>query len=206
MSKESSETLFNRIAPVYRLFYHKQKRAFTQVLQASAAELDLRDYQTVLDVGCGTGALCAAMAAFGLQVTGVDTAQKMLDSARRNPENRAVNFQKTSADQPLPFADKQFDVAIASYVAHGMGKPERKRLYEEMRRVAKHKVIIYDYNQRRRPLTSLIEWLERGDYFRFIQTAETEMRDCLSAMGACFSEVKVVDVGEHAAWYVCDPR
>lgn len=206
MSRESSETLFNRIAPVYRLFYHKQKKAFTQVLHASAAELDLRAYQTVLDVGCGTGALCAAMAAFGLQVTGVDTAQKMLDTAMRNPENQGVTFQRTMAGEPLPFANKQFDISIASYVAHGMGKPERKKLYEEMRRVSRHKVIIYDYNQRRRPLTSLIEWLERGDYFRFIQIAETELRDCLSEMGACFSAVRVMDVGEHAAWYVCDPR
>ena len=205
MSRDSSETLFNFIAPVYRLFYHKQKQQFTQVLRETAGKLDLAAFDTILDVGCGTGALCAALHAHGLQTTGVDTAQGMLNTAIRNPENRGVGFQKITAGEPLPFRDKQFDVSIASYVAHGMGQEQRKRLYAEMGRVSRHKVIIYDYNQHRRPLTSLIEWLERGDYFRFIKNAETEMRDCLSEMGACFTAVQVIGVGEHAAWYVCDP-
>ncbi|MBE0601134.1 MAG: class I SAM-dependent methyltransferase [Firmicutes bacterium] len=206
MSRESSESLFNFIAPVYRLFYHTQKRQFSKVLRDAAAELDLTAYQTVLDVGCGTGALCAVLHSSGLKTTGVDTSQGMLHTAIRNPENRGVDFQITAAGKALPFPDKHFDISIASYVAHGMGQAERKRLYTEMSRVSRHKVIIYDYNQNRRPLTSLIEWLERGDYFRFIKTAETEMRDCLSEMGACFASVRVIGVGDHAAWYVCDPR
>lgn len=206
MSRENSEALFNFIAPVYRLFYHKQKKQFTKVLRAVASELDLSSYRTVLDVGCGTGALCAVLHAHGLRATGVDTAQRMLDTAIRNPENGGVRFRKVDADQPLPFSDQRFDISIASYVAHGMGREERKRLYTEMSRVTRHKVIIYDYNQRKRPLTSLIEWLERGDYFHFIKTAETEMRDCVSEMGACFAAVRVIGAGEHASWYVCDPH
>jgi len=205
LSRKNSEALFSFIAPVYRLFYHKQKKQFTQVLRSAAAELDLTVYKTVLDVGCGTGALCAALHAHGLEATGVDTAQRMLNTAIKNPENNGVRFMLVHASEPLPFPDNNFDFAIASYVAHGMEREERKRLYAEMSRVAKHKVIIYDYNQRKRPLTSLIEWLERGDYFRFIQTAETEMRDCVSDMGTCFASVRVIGIGEHAAWYACDP-
>ena len=167
-----------------------------------AAELDLTAFETVLDVGCGTGALCAVLHAHGLEATGVDTAQRMLDTAIRNPENRGVRFMLVHASEPLPFPNQSFDITIASYVAHGMGHEERKRLYSEMSRVSKHKVIIYDYNQRKRPLTSLIEWLERGDYFRFIQTAETEMRDCVSEMGACFASVRVIRSGR-ACGLVC---
>ena len=205
MSRKNSEMLFNHIAPVYRMFYHKQKRQFAQVLQKAEAEENLLDFESILDVGCGTGALCAVLRARGLQVTGVDTAQGMLNTAIRNPENQGVCFQKVNAEEPMPFADNSFDVSIASYVAHGMGMEERKRLYMEMSRVSKQKVIIYDYNQRRRPLTSLIEWLERGDYFRFIKIAETEMRDCVSEMGSCFDSVRVISVGEHASWYICQP-
>jgi NifB/MoaA-like Fe-S oxidoreductase len=51
-----------------------------------------------------------------------------------------------------------------------------------------------------------VEWLERGDYFRFIKNAEKEMKDCSQEMEECFSEVKVVNVGERAAWYICKPK
>lgn len=187
------------------MFYRKQREQFSRVLQTAAPELDLSAYGSVLDVGCGTGALCAALLALGLRPTGVDTSPGMLKTAIRNPENRGVEFLSVVAGEALPFPDKSFDISVASYVAHGMGAQERKRMYAEMSRVSRSKVIIYDYNQRKRPLTSLIEWLERGDYFRFIKVAETEMRDCVREMGSCFRSVQVIGVGEHAAWYVCEP-
>ncbi len=205
MGKEKSKALFNFIAPVYRLFYHKQKARFTQVVNGLAAELEPAAYKSVLDVGCGTGALCAVLYAMGLAVTGVDTAENMLRTAAGNPENRGVSFLHADAGDGLPFADKAFDVSIASYVAHGMGHAQRKRLYAEMSRVSKYKVIIYDYNQRRRWSTTIIEWLERGDYFHFIQNAETEMKRCVEEMGACFASVRVVNADAYAAWYICDP-
>lgn len=78
-------------------------------------------------------------------------------------------------------------------------------MYAEMSRVTKSRVVIYDYNQKRALLTSVIEWLERGDYFQFIKDAENEMKNCVSEMKECFSEVKVVDVDSKAAWYICTP-
>jgi hypothetical protein len=54
-------------------------------------------------------------------------------------------------------------------------------------------------------LTSLIEWLERGDYFRFILVAQKEMKNCVQDMKLCFSSVRVIDVDKRAAWYVCTP-
>lgn len=205
MGKAKGKALFNLIAPVYRLFYHKQKVLFAQVVNSLAPELDVAAYASILDVGCGTGALCAVLYAKGLKVTGVDTAEKMLSAAEGNTENKGVTFLQADAGEGLPFADKSFDVSIASYVAHGMGREERKRLYAEMSRVSKYKVIIYDYNQRRRWSTTMIEWLERGDYFHFIKNAETEMQRCVEEMGACFHSVRVVNADAYAAWYICDP-
>lgn len=104
-----------------------------------------------------------------------------------------------------PFDDQAFDISIASYVAHGMGENERKIMYAEMSRVTKHKVIIYDYNQNRALLTTVIEWLEGGDYLGFIRNAESEMKNCVSEGRKCFSEVKVIEVGDRASWYICTP-
>ena len=45
------------------------------------AGIRLRD--RVLDVGCGTGVLTAAMAEFGAEAVGIDVSEPYLDAARR---------------------------------------------------------------------------------------------------------------------------
>ena len=206
MGKESHNTLFNLIAPVYGLFYGKQKSSYREVLARFLPEWRQREYTSILDVGCGTGALCSVLHEAGFSVTGVDPAQNMLAVAKRQPENEDIRFLQADALERLPFADKSFDLSIASYVAHGLQKRERMKLYAEMRRITKEKVILFDYNQNRSLTTSLVEWLERGDYFRFIKNPKGEMESCVSEMEKCFSEVRVIDVDKRAAWYVCTPR
>ena len=205
MNKDNSNFLFNTIAPIYGLFYNKQKKHFSAIVEGVRDQLDLKSYKTILDVGCGTGAYCSVLDSRGLSVTGIDTAEKMLDIAKKQSKNHTVNFVHANVLEKLPFDDNYFDISIASYVAHGLQKDERRRMYAEMSRVTKKKVIIYDYNQNRTLSTSIIEWLERGDYFRFIKDAESEMKNCAFEMKACFSEVQVVDVDTRAAWYICTP-
>ena len=74
-----------------------------------------------------------------------------------------------------------------------------------MGRVTKEHVVIYDYNQKRSALTSFVEWMERGDYFRFIRNAEKEMKGCVTELKACFSEVRVINADVRASWYICTP-
>ena len=206
MSKQNNNFLFNAIAPVYGLFYNKQKTRYREVLNGVAAQLDLASYKNILDVGCGTGALCSILNERGLTVTGVDPAENMLAVARRQPENANILFLQANALERLPFADQAFDLSVASYVAHGLQKSERIKLYSEMRRVTRNRVIIYDYNQKRSLMTSFVEWLEQGDYFQFIKNPKIEMEDCISEMSKCFSEVKVIEVDKRANWYICTPN
>ena len=206
MRKQNGNFLFNTIAPVYGLFYQKQKQRYREIVRHAARELNLVGNESILDVGCGTGALCSVLHEAGFSVTGVDPAQNMLAVAKRQPENEDIRFLQANALEQLPFADKSFDLSIASYVAHGLQKSERMKLYAEMRRITKVKVILFDYNQNRSLTTSLVEWLERGDYFRFIKNPKGEMESCVSEMEKCFSEVRVIDVDKRAAWYVCTPR
>jgi SAM-dependent methyltransferase len=206
MPKEDNAFLFNLIAPVYNLFFRRQKRSYSNIIENMKGELDLTKYKTALDVGCGSGAFCAAMSEHGLSVTGVDSAENMLSFARSKPENQNAVFILANAVEKLPFEDKSFDFSTASYVAHGLTKEQRKLLYAELGRVSNFFVIIHDYNRKRSLLTTIVEWLEGGDYFRFIKSAESEMKDCVSQMHACFSEVRQVNVGEKAAWYICTPN
>ena len=206
MAKEKNVGLFNSIASLYGLFYTKQQERFEKVLHRVTKDLDLTVFTTLIDVGCGTGALASVLQQKGLVVTGVDPAQKMLDIAKRKDKNQEITFLQANVLKGLPFADKSFDLAIASYVAHGLVKEERRLMYAEMSRLAKQWVIIYDYNQKRSLLTSLIEYLEGGDYFHFIKHAETEMQDCVSELQTCFSAVDVINVDVRAAWYICRPQ
>lgn len=193
-----NRSLFDRIAPIYGLFNSRQQRAFDEVLDKMAAELDPARYRTILDIGCGTGALCSVLSHRGFAATGVDAAPAMLRVARQKADHGDIPFVLASASERLPFGDDSFDAAIASHVLHGLRAPQRRRVYGEMNRVARHLVIIHDYNENRATLTDLVESLEGGDYFNFIRQARAEMRDV-------FPDVRVIDVHLRAAWYVCLP-
>ena len=52
----------------------------------------------VLDLGCGTGTLCCALAKRGHRVTGVDGAAAMLAVARRKPHAERVVWVESSAE------------------------------------------------------------------------------------------------------------
>ena len=196
--KQMAKGVFHWIAPIYGLFYASQRRRYAAVLDMAQHEVDLSGYRTIIDVGCGTGALCSVLSQRGFVVTGVDPVKRMLTIAATKQEDGAVEFVQASVLETMPFEDRAFDVSIASYVAHGLRECERETMYAEMSRVTKHLVIIYDYNGKRSLLTDAIERLEGGDYFSFIRNARAEMEKH-------FRGVRVVDVGERAAWYVCRP-
>jgi len=206
LSKKKSNILFNLISPIYGLFYNSQRRNFRDVIYKVEEDLDLTKYENIIDVGCGTGALCSILYEKGLKVTGIDPAVFMLKTAKIKNKDINIDFKLGNILEGLPYKDNHFDISIASYVAHGLQPEERKKMYKEMSRISKNWVVIHDYNKKRSLITTIVEWLERGDYFRFIKTAEKEMKDCYKEMEECFSEVKVVNVGERAAWYICKPN
>ena len=71
----------------------------------------------ILDAGCGSGPLSAAMRAKGAVVTGFDASAAMVDLARqRLGEDADVHVADLAA--PLPFADAEFDDVVASLVLH----------------------------------------------------------------------------------------
>ena len=193
-----SNFLFNFIAPIYGLFYKSQRAHYLQIIDNIRNDINLSEYSNIIDVGCGTGALCSALDQEGLEVTGVDPAEKMLKIGMKKIENKDINFIKAGTCKPLPFEDNSFDISIASYVAHGIKKEERVKLYQEMNRVSKQFVILHDYNEKRAILTNIIEFLERGDYIYFIKNVRKELDEH-------FKSVKVIDVDGHAAWYICTP-
>ena len=67
------------------------------------------DAGSLLDIGCGTGELAAALAP-GRRVTGVDPAAAMLDIARARPGGEAVNW--VHADARSVRLEDRFDLVV----------------------------------------------------------------------------------------------
>ncbi len=206
MSDARSNFIFNLIAPIYGLFFNSQRRKFKEIIALAEDKIDLSDYQTVLDVGSGTGALCSVLAERGLEVTGVEVAAKMLEIAKRKTGDLSICFMQADVLAGLPFTDKSFDLSFSSYVAHGMSQEDRLKMYAEMARLSKYKVIIHDYNDKRSLITSFVEKMEGPNYPQFIANAEIEMRECHTELRDCFSKVEILQVGKRANWYICTPR
>src|SRR4051794_22875666 len=90
--------------------------------------------QRVLDVGCGPGALTAELVSrLGADsVVAVDPSEPFVAAARaRNPD---VDVRQVGAEE-LPFADDEFDAALAQLVVNFMADPVAG--LTEMRRVTR---------------------------------------------------------------------
>ena len=186
--------VFYLIAPVYALIFKLQAKKYAAIIKKANKSIDLTQYESVADLGCGNGALCFAFQQFGLRASGVDGLASMTAMAKHNLKDTDVRIVQANILE-LPFEDKSFDIAISSYVVHGMNREERQRLYREMSRIARHAVIFHDYNQTRNIFTNIVEWIEGGDYFDFIKSAEQEMQQY-------FPDLNVLQVDKRAAWYI----
>ncbi|HEU0337249.1 MAG TPA: methyltransferase domain-containing protein [Gaiellaceae bacterium] len=120
---------FDRLAASYDRL-RPQDGAWWQRFDALVEVLAVRGGR-VLDVGCGTGALAAALAERAhARVWGVDTSAEMLEVARgRVP--RAVGLKQGRAEE-LPFRDGWFDAVVLSLVVHLV---DRRPAFAEAARV-----------------------------------------------------------------------
>ncbi|MFH1652093.1 MAG: ubiquinone/menaquinone biosynthesis methyltransferase [Chloroflexota bacterium] len=124
----------------------------------------------VLDLGCGTGDLAvgiARRAGGGVEITGVDYAEPMLELAREKAAGLAgVNFLRGNADN-IPFADGYFDSVGISFAFRNLiyQNPLAPRHLAEVRRVLRdggHFVAVESGQPARGPMRLLFRAYLRG--------------------------------------------
>ena len=105
-----------------------------QVAPKFLAWLHVPEAQRWLDVGCGTGALCAAIAegCAPSSLIGVDPSEGFLKSAAANLGGRAVLHPGSASSIPLP--DASVDVVVSGLVLNFV--PDVSAALSEMSRVA----------------------------------------------------------------------
>ena len=103
--------------------YDRFMGRYSVQLSAQLADFaEVHHGQTVLDVGCGPGALTAelVMRLGPESVAAVDPSESFVAAARTR--HRGVDVVQASAEQ-LPFPDDAFDAALAQLVVHFMSDP-----------------------------------------------------------------------------------
>jgi len=88
----------------------------------------------VLDVGCGVGVLHPLLAPLCGELHGTDISAPCIDQARR--DNPAARYRAYDGVR-LPYADDQFDMALAVCVLHHVPPQDRTAFAAEMARVVR---------------------------------------------------------------------
>jgi ubiquinone/menaquinone biosynthesis C-methylase UbiE len=132
--------VYDQSLPPHVVEHYLRKRA--------AFVLGLRSGGSVLDVGCGTGALARRLTSLGFDVTGADPSDGMLEVMRaRAPEVRAVR----APGSELPFEPDSFDVVLSVATFHHIAEPKAIRAtLAEMTRVVRPggRIVVWDHNPR----------------------------------------------------------
>jgi ubiquinone/menaquinone biosynthesis C-methylase UbiE len=100
-------------------------KAIETTAEAFVDRLNVQPGMKVLDVACGSGNLAIPAAKKGADVTGVDIADNLIDSAnsRAEAEGVAARFEVGDAEA-LPYEDNTFDVVMTMFGAMFAPRPD----------------------------------------------------------------------------------
>lgn len=106
---------FLRYVPIYQ-------KMLLDVGKAS----DIRNTDTVLDAGCGTGNFIDHIISKGSKAKfiGIDVADTMLSRAQEKINKSDVNFQQVNLNKQLPFKDNYVDTIIAINSLYAVSNPQ----------------------------------------------------------------------------------
>jgi demethylmenaquinone methyltransferase/2-methoxy-6-polyprenyl-1,4-benzoquinol methylase len=106
---------------------------YQRLLRAAVERMDLKEGESVLDLGSGTGyiaKLIAPRVGPRGRVLGLDIGEEMLRRARhRCKGSESVEFRRERIDEPLLYHE-EFDKVFTSFVLHGLEQPQRERVIE----------------------------------------------------------------------------
>jgi phosphatidylethanolamine/phosphatidyl-N-methylethanolamine N-methyltransferase len=157
MSIEAVQKTYRRYAPRYDFIFGA---VFHPGRKAVIDYMDCKPGECVLEVGVGTG-LSLPLYPEGVNVTGIDVSEEMLDHAVQLTEREALEDVElfTMDAENMTFKDNQFDKVVAMYVASVVPNPVK--LVEEMRRVCRSggELLFVNHFHSDRPIVSSMEKL-----------------------------------------------
>ncbi len=126
------EKRFSSPFPIRHHAHHMQYQAFVDLVPAGA---------TVLDAGCGDGALSILLARKGCIVTGIDISEPNIAAAKEYAASEGVTATFLQTDiEHIPLPDKSFDYVVSSHVLEHV--PDFEQGARELGRLARKEVFI----------------------------------------------------------------
>ena len=183
--------LFNKIAPYYQLFFKYQVWHYGNIVDKNIDLIKEHDINTVLDIGCGTGAFGYVFKDRGYLVTGIDVAPEMVKRGLQND----LYCEKGDIKEGLSCPDNSYDMVVSAMVAHGLDEEARTKFFKETKRIARKLVLIQDYKFENNFFVDLIEKLEGGGYFNYIEKGEEQYL-------SVFDNLSKYEVSRNINWYI----
>lgn len=170
------QQIFNLIAPIYSALDLQVKKGFKKAIQQVNTEIDLKG-KSILDLGTGPGAWAALFKENGAgKVHGIDFAKYMIKQAQKKYAP-SIEFSVADATNLNKFENNSFDIVTASFMLHGFGSDYRKKILQEMKRIAREIIIINDYYGKTPLIAQILEYFEKSDYKNFKKNFCEELKE-----------------------------
>lgn len=171
---------FDSVAQVYDKTRGPPKQVMKQLVKVLTDEL--KRYETVLDVGVGTGRFAKPLQDSELEVVGVDIAKKMIDKA---VERGVKNLLRGDACF-LPFKDHSFDAVVCVHLLHLIS--EWKTAMREICRVTR-RIMVTTLYVKKDPVQEAYDRLLKGYGYesRRLGKGERELKDLVKPSKSVFA-------------------
>lgn len=187
---------YKLVLPVFKIISKKMQQDYYEAFPVLLKRVKIDEQTTVLDVGTGTGGLAGLFLDYTPHVTGIDFSPEMIAEAKKRYGDK-IKFLQKAAHELKQFRNDQFDLVTAAYSLHDMDYSYRLQVLNEMKRVARKNVIIFDFVKNRNLIILAVESLEGSYYLDFIKNIDSQL-------AKVFPRHEKIKIKNRMGLYICE--
>jgi ubiquinone/menaquinone biosynthesis C-methylase UbiE len=108
LASNNPQEIWNWDSPAGKIRWQRRKNLLLDEISSGSK---------VLEIGCGTGLLSAAIGKMDVRFTAIDVSESLIEIARKNNVDNGIDFRLENACD-MSFSDHSFDIVIGSSIFH----------------------------------------------------------------------------------------